>query len=159
MSLSDLRTRKATTGDVDAIVELNAEMAREMEGKALDVARLEKGVAAVVGAPDDRLGFYVVAEVSGDVAGVLHVTYEWSPWRNATFWWIANVFVRRGWRRRGVYTAMHGFVEAGAAADPGVCGIRLFTTAENHGAQRAYGSVGMTSEAAFFCEVDYVFGS
>ena len=67
-----------------------------MEGKALDGARLAKGVAAVVGSPEARLGFYVVAEVSGEVAGVVHVTYEWSPWRNATFWWLANVFVRRG---------------------------------------------------------------
>ena len=158
MSLSDLRTRRATTADVGSIVDLNAEMAREMEGKTLDAARLRKGVAAVVGAPNERLGFYVVAEVSGEVVGVLHVTYEWSPWRNATFWWLANVFVRGGWRRRGVYTAMHRFVAAGAEDDPAVCGIRLFTTADNHAAQRAYGSVEMTSEAAFFCEVDYVFG-
>ena len=77
---------------------------------------------------------------------------------HATFWWLANVFVRRGWRRRGVYTEMHGFVQARAADDPKVCGIRLFTTAENHAAQRAYDRVGMTSEAAFFCEVDYVLG-
>ena len=158
MSLSDLRTTKATIADVGAIVELNAEMALEMEGKALDLARLENGVAAVVGSPEDRLGFYVVAEVSGEAVGVMHVTYEWSPWRNATFWWLANVFVRRDWRRRGVYTAMHSLVEARAADDPGVCGIRLFTTAENRAAQRSYDSVGMTSEAAFFCEVDYVFG-
>ena len=149
----------ATTADVESIVRMNAEMAREMEGKALDLARLGKGVAAVVGSPDDRLGFYVVAEVSGEAVGVMHVTYEWSPWRNATFWWLANVFVRGEWRRRGVYTAMHRFVEARAAQDPGVCGIRLFTTAENDAAQRAYDSVGMTSEAAFFCEVDYVFGA
>ena len=159
MSLPDLRTRKATTADVESIVEMNAEMAREMEGKALDLARLGKGVAAVLDSPDDRLGFYVVAEVSGEAVGVMHVTYEWSPWRNATFWWLANVFVRRDWRRRGVYTAMHGFVETRAARDPGICGIRLFTTAENDAAQRAYGRVGMTSEAAFFCEVDYVFGA
>ena len=158
MSLADVRTRMATTADVDAIVELNAEMAREMEGKALDLARLAKGVAAVVGSPEARLGFYVVAEVSETVVGVVHVTYEWSPWRNAAFWWLANVFVRRGWRRRGVYTEMHGFVGARAADDPKVCGIRLFTTAENHAAQRAYDRVGMTSEAAFFCEVDYVLG-
>ena len=138
---------------------MNAEMAREMEGKALDLARLGEGVAAVVGSPDDRLGFYVVAEVSGTNVGVMHVTYEWSPWRNATFWWLANVFVRGAWRRRGVYRAMHAFVETRAAEDPGVCGIRLFTTAENDAAQRAYDSVGMTSEAAFFCEVDYVFGA
>lgn len=159
MSQPDLRTRRATTADVESIVEMNAEMAREMEGKGLDLSRLGKGVAAVVGSPDDRLGFYVVAEVSGRAVGVMHVTYEWSPWRNATFWWLANVFVRAGWRRRGVYRAMHGFVEARAAEDPGVCGIRLFTTAENEAAQRAYDSVGMTSEAAFFCEVDYVFGA
>ena len=159
MSLPDLRTRKATTADVESIVEMNAEMALEMEGKALDLERLGKGVTAVVGSPDDRLGFYVVAEVSGQAVGVMHVTYEWSPWRNATFWWLANVFVRSDWRRRGVYRAMHGFVETRAAADPGVCGIRLFTTAENDAARRAYDSVGMTSEAAFFCEVDYVFGA
>ena len=159
MSPAGLQIRLATTADIDAIVEMNAEMAREMEGKTLDLARLEKGVAAVVGAPEARLGFYVVAEVSGEAVAVMHVVYEWSPWRNATFWWLANVFVRRDWRRRGVYTAMHGFVESRAANEAGVCGIRLFTTAENDTAQRAYDSVGMTSEAAFFCEVDYVFGA
>ena len=119
VSQPDLRTRKATTADVESIVAMNAEMAREMEGKALDLSRLGKGVAAVVGSPDDRLGFYVVAEVSGEAVGVMHVTYEWSPWRNATFWWLANVFVRNEWRRRGVYRAMHEFVEARAAKDPG----------------------------------------
>ena len=159
MSIPDLKTRIANPADVPAIVDMNAEMAREMEGKALDLARLERGVAAVVGEPDARLGFYVVAEAEGSAVGVMHVVYEWSPWRDATFWWLANVFVRRDWRRRGVYTAMHGFVQNRAAADPGVCGIRLFTTAENDAARRAYDSVGMTSEAAFFCEVDYVFGA
>ena len=156
MSLSGLRIRLATTADVGAIVAMNAEMAREMEGKELGTARLAKGVNAVVGSTEDRLGFYVVAEVSGEVVGVMHVTYEWSPWRNAMFWWLANVFVRQDWRRQGVYTAMHKFVERRSADNPGVCGIRLFTTAENDTAQRAYDSVGMTSEAAFFCDVDDV---
>ncbi len=161
MAMSDVATtvRKAVSKDVGFIVESNAEMAREMEGKVLDIERLSNGVEAVVSSPDQRLGFYVIAEVSGAPVGVVHVTYEWSPWRNAMFWWFANVFVERVWRRRGVYTAMHRFVESMAAEDSAVCGIRLFTNAENRAAQKAYDSLGMTSEASYVCEIDYVFGS
>ena len=114
---TEIRARKATADDVDTIVSFNTDMARELEGKRLDVARLRRGVEAVVSAPEEGRGFYVVAESGGEVIAVLHVTYEWSPWRNGTFWWLNNVFVAPRWRRRGVYRAMHRFVESLARAE------------------------------------------
>lgn len=156
VSDADVRARKAIAADVGSIVELNAALARELEGKSLDLARLRSGVEAVAGSAEESRGFYVVAEALGAVVGVLHVTYEWSPWRNATFWWLNNVFVQRCRRRQGAYRAMHRYVEGLARDDDGVCGIRLFTTADNRAAQRTYGSLGMTSEASYVCEIDFV---
>ena len=50
---------------------------------------------------------------------------------------------------------MHGLVEGLARAEKGVCGIRLFTGAENHAALRTYDSVGMRSEASYVCEIEF----
>ena len=81
-------------------------------------------------------GFFVVAESGGEVAGALLVTYEWSDWRNARFWWIQSVYVRPEHRRRGIYRELHEFVRARARAAGGVAGFRLYVERENVDAQR-----------------------
>ena len=95
-----IRIRRALPADAGFIVASNAAMARESEGRGLAVDALGLGVGAVLG--DDALGFYVVAEVDGRLAGQLMVTFEWSDWRNGMFWWIQSVYVRPEYRRRGV---------------------------------------------------------
>ena len=76
--------RPATRADIDAIVAFNAAMAIETESKTLPPDILRAGVAAVFA--DPRRGFYRVAEVGGNVAGCLMITYEWSDWRNGDWW-------------------------------------------------------------------------
>ena len=157
---TELRTAPRVAGpprlvDLDTVRIGNAEVARELEGKCLDAVRLRAGVQAVLTSRDKARGFYVVGDAQGDVIGVLQVTYERSPWRNGIFWWLNNVFVAPRWRRRGVYTAMYGLAEGLARADKGVCGIRLFTGAENHAARRMYDSVGMRYEANYVCETEF----
>ena len=132
----DVSVRRATVGDVDAVVELNKAMAAEIEGKVLGSTRLRDGVAAVVSSSDK--GFHVLAEAEGQAIVVLHLIPEWNPWRNSYFWWIENVYVAPEWRREGVYRAMHAFVHDAARTAPEVCGIRLFAVADNLPARRTY---------------------
>ena len=134
--------RRATPADARLIAAFNVAMARESEDRALDAALLEQGVRHVLLEPRD--GFYLVAEVDGEAAGSLMVTYEWSDWRNGCFWWIQSVYVLPEFRRRGVYTRMHAQVRDAALADRRACGIRLYVEKDNAGAQATYSQLGMT---------------
>ena len=151
---SKLRVRRATQQDLDIVVEFNAAMARETEGRTLDLGRLRKGVAPVLSA-DDK-GFYLVAELAGQVVGQLLITTEWSDWRNAYFWWIQSVYVAPGSRRRGVYRRLHDHVLAEARDRGNVCGLRLYVDKENSVAQRVYASLGMGRARYDMFEIDFV---
>ena len=146
--------RKAEPGDAPKIVAFQQAMAMETEGKTLNAATVEAGVDGIFGSPDK--GFYIVAEIGGAVVGSLMITYEWSDWRNATFWWIQGVFVNTGHRRRGVYTAMHNRVLALAETDGGVCGVRLYVERGNAPAQATYKSLGMDHSHYDLYEIDFV---
>ena len=87
-------------------------MASETEDRTLDSATLRAGVGALL--DDEARGFYLVAEDAGGPAGALMVTFEWSDWRNAPFWWIQSVYVAPDLRGRGVYQALHARVESEA---------------------------------------------
>ena len=131
----------ATAEDGETFVGFNRAMAMETENKQLDEKIVGDGVSAVVA--DPSRGFYVLAESAGQIVAGLMVTFEWSDWRNANFWWIQSVYVRLEFRRRGIYRRLYGFVRERALAEGGVCGFRLYVEKENEGAQRAYESLGM----------------
>ena len=154
MPAQQITVRPAEPGDVPAIVEFQLAMARETEGKDLDAEIVLDGVSTLMHSPG--LGRYLVAEAGGSVAGSLLITYEWSDWRNATFWWIQSVFVDAARRRRGVYRAMHDRVFEEARATEGVCGVRLYVDRDNHGAQHTYNALGMTKSHYEMYEVDFV---
>jgi ribosomal protein S18 acetylase RimI-like enzyme len=133
--------RIANEADIDSPVEFNQAMALETEGKRLDAATLRSGVSAVFS--DEKKGFYVVAEKDLRVAAGLMVTYEWSDWRNAWFWWIQSVYVLPDFRGIGLYAEMYDFVRNEAARRGDVCGFRLYVEKENKTAQRVYEKCGM----------------
>ena len=128
-------------------------MAQETEELALDADVVRPGVAAVLA--DDTLGFYLVAEVDGQAAGQLMVTYEWSDWRNGLFWWIQSVYVRLEFRRRRVYSALHRQVAQAAREAGGVCGIRLYVEQDNTIAQQVYESLEMHRTRYQMYEVEF----
>jgi GNAT superfamily N-acetyltransferase len=140
----NIRIRHATSADVPTLVKYNAALALESEGKVLDLAVLEKGVRAALA--DPAKGFYVIAERDGDVIGQTGVTFEWSDWRNGWYWWIQSVFVREDARRGGVFSAIYRHLEAEAAADPGVIGLRLYVDNGNHNAKATYAKLGLEDE-------------
>ena len=119
-------------------------MAEETEGKRLDRAVAEPGVAALF--DDPSRGHYWVAEVDGRVIAQLMITYEWSDWRNGNVWWIQSVFVDREFRRQGIYTSLYTHVRDLAEAEPEVRGLRLYVEKDNLRAQSTYEALGMTKD-------------
>ena len=154
MTPTDIAVRRATSRDLDALVAFQQSMAQETESKALDTGLVREGVAEVFRSADK--GFYLVAEAQGNVVAGMLITYEWSDWRNATFWWIQSVYVEPQWRRKGVYRAMHDHVFDTARARDDICGIRLYVERTNQGAQRTYQSLGMAASHYDMYEVDFV---
>ncbi|MFT5291757.1 MAG: GNAT superfamily N-acetyltransferase [Planctomycetota bacterium] len=150
--------RPATEGDVRILVEFQLAMARETEGKELDSALLEKGVRAVFA--DATRGRYLLACPPGGGAplGSLMVTYEWSDWRAATFWWIQSVFVLSEARGQGVFQSLYDHLLAEAEGEIGVCGLRLYVDEGNASAQEVYRRVGMEESHYRFFELDFVLG-
>jgi len=146
--------RRATKADAPTIADFNRAIASETEGLRLDTKRLLKGVRALLA--DSSKGFYLVAEVEGRIAGQLMITYEWSDWRNATFWWIQSVYVLPEFRRAGVFTRLFRCIEKDAERKKAVCGLRLYVEGENARARRIYERLGMNKAAYEMYETDFV---
>jgi len=135
-----LTIRPATSADAAVIAGFNQAMALETEAKVLSPPLVEAGVRAVFA--DPARGFYLVAEEAGDVLAGLMVTFEWSDWRSADFWWIQSVYVRPPARRRGIFARLYREIEARARA-AGACGLRLYVENENQTASATYLRLGM----------------
>jgi GNAT superfamily N-acetyltransferase len=147
-----LEIRRAVRGDAEALVGFNLAMARETEDRALDLSTLREGVDAVFA--DDGRGFYLVAQSGEAVIGALLVTYEWSEWRGASFWWIQSVYVDPGHRGGGVYRALHESV-SGQARKAGACGLRLYVEKHNARARRVYEFLGMRETHYDMLEIEF----
>jgi GNAT superfamily N-acetyltransferase len=117
------------------------EMARETENIDLSRQQLTNGVNSVL--EDSTKGFYVLAECDGRIVGQAMITYEWSDWRNATFWWIQSVYVLPSHRRMGVFRSLFEYIKRVAENASNVCGLRLYVDRSNHPAKQAYESMGM----------------
>ena len=127
---------------------------REREGVQLDPARVREGVEAAL--RDPAKGFYTVAEADGDAIGQMMVTFEWSDWRNGTFWWLQSVYVLPEFRKRGVYRRLYEQVLQEAKARNDICGVRLYVSKENRTAQQVYERLGMNPALYAMYELDFV---
>ncbi len=138
----EINIRLAEARDADVLIQFNRGIARETEGMELPLDRIAPGVKTLLENPD--LGFYVVAEIEGAIAGALMVTFEWSDWRNGLFWWIQSVYVRSEHRKRGIYRSLYQHIKTRAAHEPNVCGFRLYVEKNNTAAQQTYQALGMS---------------
>ena len=133
--------RRARPEDIDRITEFNLRLAAESEDLALDPRRVRQGVSAIFRHADR--GFYLMADGPDGAVGQLQVTYEWSDWRDAFFWWLQSVYVAPAWRRRGVLRALTGRAIELAREAGDVCGLRLYAHRENDSALEAYERLGL----------------
>ena len=160
MLADQLRIRPATLEDVDVLTKFSAAMALETEQRTLDFARLRLGTRTVIDQPER--GQYYVADLHREalpdrvIVGQLLITYEWSDWRNAQFWWIQSVFVAPAWRRQGIYRAMHRHIIDLARSRTDICGVRLYVEGDNTVAKRVYERVGLSPSAYRIYESDFV---
>jgi GNAT superfamily N-acetyltransferase len=136
--------RKAKSENLNSIVDFQLAMARETENIELEQDIVTKGVSAVLN--DSTKGNYYVAETDGEVIGSLLTTFEWSDWRNGTVLWIQSVYVTPGFRRKGVYSKMYGYVKNLVLENSNLKGIRLYADKTNEGAHEAYRKLGMTPD-------------
>ncbi|HLE31711.1 MAG TPA: GNAT family N-acetyltransferase, partial [Bacteroidota bacterium] len=118
--MPSITIRPAAPADGPLIAKFNALMALETEHRTLDQKVLRLGVEAVL--RDRSKGIYYVAEIGGTVIGQLMITYEWSDWRNGTFWWIQSVYVLEEYRGKGVFKTLFQFIEREAKSRKDVCG-------------------------------------
>ena len=145
--------RRALQIDAGHISDFNIAMALETEGKPLDSETVHGGVRAVLSRND--LGFYVVAEHRDKPVGQLLISYEWSDWGNAFFWWIQSVYVAPEYRHQGVYKALHEYVSKAAGSQGDVCGIRLYVDKDNKIAQGVYARLGMSETNYDMYEIEF----
>ncbi|OHB75215.1 MAG: GNAT family N-acetyltransferase [Planctomycetes bacterium RBG_16_55_9] len=138
---SDLLVRIGEHADAESLTKFNVAMAWETERKRLSPAVVARGVQTLLENP--RHGFYVVAEIDHEVVGSLMVTYEWSDWRCASFWWIQSVYVKPELRKQSIFRRLYEFVKEKALQETNVCGFRLYVEENNVAAQSTYNRVGM----------------
>jgi GNAT superfamily N-acetyltransferase len=148
----NIRIRTAALADLPVIADFNVRLAQESEALALDAARVEAGVRAIL--TDPAKGIYYVAEGAGDVAAQLMITYEWSDWRNGNIWWIQSVYVKPEFRRAGMFRALFHHVQSLASTQKDVCTLRLYVHAENARACQSYERMGMTRTRYEVFELD-----
>ncbi|MDH3647724.1 MAG: GNAT family N-acetyltransferase [Gammaproteobacteria bacterium] len=148
-----LTIRDATPADADLVVEFNAKLAAESEGKTLDPDHIGPGVRSLL--EDPARGRYFLACDNGQVVGQLCITYEWSDWRNGWFWWFQSVYVIRAARRTGTFSALFDHVRQMAETRDDVCGLRLYVDDDNRDAQRVYAARGMARAGYHVMEIDF----
>lgn len=150
----NINIRQATTADAAAIARFNALIAAETEKITLDHHRLRSGVEALL--QDPSKGLYFLAEVNNVVVGQVMITYEWSDWRNGTFWWIQSVYVEKGARGTGVFRSLFDHIYALAKSREDICGLRLYVEKNNDRAKQTYGRLGMKLSHYEMYEMDFV---
>lgn len=133
--------RRAQPSDAEMLTTFNCALAAETEDLQLNPSTVRAGVEGLLAKP--VYGFYLVAELDGNVIGQLCITYEWSDWRNGLVWWIQSVYVHKEHRGLGVFTALFRFVRKAALEEGSVCGLRLYVHSENDRAMNVYSRLGM----------------
>ncbi len=146
--------RMATKNDLQTLVNFNIAIAYESEKLQLDYETVRKGVLNVL--DDFHKGIYYVYEINGEVVGQLLITYEWSDWRNANWWWIQSVYTKPAHRGKGVFSALFAFIEQIVQSRNDACGIRLTVDRHNLTAQKTYKRLKMFESHYFLYELPKV---
>jgi GNAT superfamily N-acetyltransferase len=136
--------RTATKKDLATIVTFQICLARESEHLELEQNILSKGVLYILENP--IRGEYYLAEVGNEIVACLLILPEWSDWRNKEVLWIHSVYVKKEWRKQGVFRSMYEYLAKKVNTEKNYAGLRLFVDKRNTPAQKVYKSIGMNDE-------------
>ncbi|NIM11248.1 MAG: GNAT family N-acetyltransferase [Candidatus Aminicenantes bacterium] len=138
---TNIKIRKAVLKDVETIAKFNMLAAKETENMEVDPDTALRGAKAII--KDPHKGFYLVAEMKGQIIGQLMVTNEWSDWRNKYFLWVQSVYVLEDSRKQGIFSALFHHLKEMARYRKDVAGLRLYVERYNEAAKMTYESLGM----------------
>jgi GNAT superfamily N-acetyltransferase len=145
--------RPARVSDAIIIAEFNSFLAKETENINLNRERLRKGTESLLA--DTSKGIYYLSEKDNKIVGQLMITYEWSDWRNAIFWWIQSVYILPQYRKHGIFRQLYQYIESLARTRGNVCGLRLYVDTSNKFAQQTYEAVGMKYSHYQFMDIEF----
>ncbi len=132
----------AVAADAQVICDFNCSLALETESRRLNPERVLAGVRALLS--DTSKGRYWLAKDDAKVVGQVMVTYEWSDWSNANYWWLGSVYIAAQYRGQGVFQNLFEHVTQLARADAAAA-IRLYVEQDNKRAQGVYRNLGMSN--------------
>jgi GNAT superfamily N-acetyltransferase len=135
---------KANKDHIDDIVGFQISMAAETENLDLDKAIVRSGVFHIF--DNDHKGYYLIARMDEKIIASLLVLYEWSDWRNGNVIWVHSVYVKPGFRKKGVFRQMFEQLKQDVNKDDILKGIRLYVDKTNQNAQNVYKSLGMSDQ-------------
>lgn len=136
-----LAIRVGNDSDHEALVTSAISMIKEADGRELERDGVSSGVTKILS--NSERGFYVVAEMDGEVVGSMLVTRTWIDLADGCWWWIHCLHVRHTARKQGVFRKMYEFITERAKLDPDVVGLRLLVHETNADARQAYDQLGM----------------
>lgn len=140
----DILIRKAYESDLNKIIAFQKAMAKETENLELDLETLTQGVQNLFN--DSKKGYYWVAEINGKIAGSLMTNYEWSDWRNGNVVWIQSVYIKKDFRKQGIFKSMYQHLKTWVEDSDNLMGLRLYVDKTNTNAQKVYEAIGMSAE-------------
>jgi len=132
--------RKANINDAESIADHNILLAKESEGLNISKEKALNGVKGILN--DLGKGFYIVAEHDNKIIGELMITFEWSDWRGKNMWWIQSVYVKKAWRKKGIFRILVEEIKK-LAKENNVDIIRLYVHNHNKNAMKVYEKLGM----------------
>lgn len=135
--------RLATAADLPQLVELQVANAKE-DGIELDMEAIRRGVAMPWAEP--CLARMYVAEMEGQLVGVLMVTNEWSEWKGGIVYWLTSIYVLPAYRNRGILTSLFHFAKAQVEREPNTVGFRMQVLKSNAKGLRLAQKLGMAEE-------------
>jgi GNAT superfamily N-acetyltransferase len=138
---TDIKIRKAVLKDAETIARFNMLAAKETENMEMEPDTALRGAKAII--KDPHKGFYLAAEIKGQIIGQLMVTNEWSDWKNKYFLWIQSVYVQEDHRKKGIFSALFHHLKEMARYRKDVAGLRLYVEKNNETAQMVYESLDM----------------
>jgi ribosomal protein S18 acetylase RimI-like enzyme len=132
--------RRAVMKDLPILVEFTSQEAREAEGSAIDLKRLETGIRGALEDPSIAMYWLMVDETTRPIGSISSLK-EWSDWNAGYYWWIQSMYIVPDQRGRGHMNKLLNSVLTEMMSQSGL-ELRLYVHQGNRKAIRAYEKFG-----------------
>ncbi len=129
--------------DRDIVANFQVEMALETENMNLDEEVVKKGIDYLL--ENSHVGKYLVVKIKDEIVACTLCLYEWSDWRNGNVIWIHSVYVKKSYRKQGIFKKIYNFLKD-KVENGEFRGLRLYVDKSNVKAQKVYNSLGMSNK-------------